>query len=193
MLDRVNLGPQGFLYPMPVTLVGADLPSGPNFMALSWICRAESKPPRIVCAMNRSHATNEGIRQHGEFSVNLPGADQMAVTDWCGLKSAHRGVDKAAPFTIERRTLEHAPLIAECPWSMECRVVQVLDLGIHELFIAEPVATWAERRFLDPSGRPDVTRMSPFMLTMPDNRYWALGAQIGEAWSDGRDFTPTAP
>lgn len=190
MSDRVNLGPQGFLYPMPVTLVGADLPSGPNFMTIAWINRVESKPPQIVCASNKSHATNDGIRQHREFSVNIPSVDQVAATDWCGLKSAHRGVDKAAAFTIERRNLDHAPLIAECPLSLECRVVQVIDLGIHELFVAELVAAWAEKRFLDEQGRPDVTLIRPFTLTMPDNRYWAVGEQVGRAWSDGRDYMP---
>jgi flavin reductase (DIM6/NTAB) family NADH-FMN oxidoreductase RutF len=58
----------------------------------------------------------------------------------------------------------------------------------HELFVGEIVATWTEQRFLDEAGRPDITKMRPFTLTMPDNRYWAVGEQIGRAWSDGRGF-----
>lgn len=37
-------------------------------------------------------------------------------------------------------------------------------------------------------GKPDIARIKPFTLTMPDNRYWAVGKQIGKAWSDGRGF-----
>jgi len=65
MSIRTDIGPQGFLYPMPVTLVGADLPSGPNFMTVAWINRVESKPPLIAAGLNKNHATNAGIREHG--------------------------------------------------------------------------------------------------------------------------------
>jgi flavin reductase (DIM6/NTAB) family NADH-FMN oxidoreductase RutF len=188
MSTRINLGPQGFILPMPMTIVGADLPDGPNFMPVAWINRVQYNPPRIACGMGKVHATNAGIREHGEFSVNLPSVDQIAVTDWCGLNSASRGIDKAAPFEVVRGELDHAPMIAECPLCLECRIFQVVDLGSHELFIAEIVATWTEERFLDDAGKPDVTKVRPFTLTMPDNRYWAVGEKAGDAWSVGRTY-----
>ena len=94
MSDRIDLGPQGFLYPMPMTLIGVDLPTGPNFMPVAWINRVQYNPPRVVAGMGKPHATNAGIREHGEFSVNIPSVDMVAVTDWCGMKSAGNGVDK---------------------------------------------------------------------------------------------------
>jgi flavin reductase (DIM6/NTAB) family NADH-FMN oxidoreductase RutF len=187
---RTDLGPQGFIYPMPMTLVGADLESGPNFMPIAWINRVQMAPPRVAAGMNKHHATNAGIREHGEFSVSIPSAEMIERVDWCGLVSAGRGVDKAAAFTIVRGQLEHAPMIAECPLSLECRVAQVVDLGSHELFIAEIVATWADDRVLDENGKPDVMRMRPFVLTMPDNRYWGIGDYLGPAWSVGKGFVP---
>jgi flavin reductase (DIM6/NTAB) family NADH-FMN oxidoreductase RutF len=190
MSDRVDIGPQGFFYPMPMTLVGADLPSGPTFMPIAWINRVQYNPPRIVAGMGKVHATNAGIREHGEFSVNIPSVDMVAVTDWCGLNSAARGADKGAIFDVVRGSLEHAPMIAECPLSLECRVTQVVDLGSHELFVADIVATWTEERFLDEAGRPDITKVRPFTLTMPDNRYWSVGEQVGDAWAIGKTFEP---
>jgi flavin reductase (DIM6/NTAB) family NADH-FMN oxidoreductase RutF len=190
MSDRIDLGPQGFLYPMPMTLIGVDLPTGPNFMPVAWINRVQYNPPRVVAGMGKPHATNAGIREHGEFSVNIPSVDMVAVTDWCGIESAANGVDKGGLFEVVRGSLEHAPMIAECPVSLECRLAQVVDLGSHELFVADIVATWTEDRFLDERGKPDITRVRPFTLTMPDNRYWAVGAQIGDAWSIGRTFEP---
>lgn len=192
MSDRIDLGPQGFIYPMPMTLVGADIEGGPNFMPIAWINRVQMSPPRLAGGMNKNHATNAGIREHGEFSVNFPSVDMVAVTDWCGLQSASRGTDKATPFEIVRGTLAHAPMIVECPISLECRVWQVVDLGSHELFIADIVATWTEERFLDEKRKPDITKLRPFTLTMPDNRYWALGEHVGDAWSIGRTFEPPA-
>ncbi|HEY5540295.1 MAG TPA: flavin reductase family protein [Coriobacteriia bacterium] len=190
MSRRIDIGPQGFLYPMPMTLVGADLPSGPNFMPIAWINRVQSNPPRVVAGLGKTHATSAGIREHREFSVNIPNVDMVAVTDWCGLISAGGGADKSAPFEIVRGSLEHAPMIAECPISLECRVTQVVDLGSHELFVADIVATWTKKRFLDARGRPDITKIRPFTLTMPDNRYWAVGKKVGTAWAIGKTFEP---
>jgi flavin reductase (DIM6/NTAB) family NADH-FMN oxidoreductase RutF len=192
MSDRIDLGPQGFLYPMPMTLIGVDLPAGPNFMPVAWINRVQYNPPRVVAGMGKPHATNAGIREHGEFSVNIPSVDMVAVTDWCGIKSAANGVDKGGLFEVVRGSLEHAPMIAECPVSLECRLAQVVDLGSHELFVADIVATWTEERFLDERGKPDITKVRPFTLTMPDNRYWAVGEQIGDAWAIGRSYEPPA-
>jgi flavin reductase (DIM6/NTAB) family NADH-FMN oxidoreductase RutF len=142
-----------------------------------------------VVALNTAHATNAGIHQHGEFSVCIPSIGQVAVTDWCGMASARRGVDKAAPFAIFRGSLEHAPMISECPLCLECRVHERLDLGSHELFVADIAGTWTEKRFLRPDGKPDIAELRPFTLTMPDNRYWAVGECLGDAWSIGRTLT----
>ena len=35
-------------------------------------------------------------------------------------------------------------------------------------------------------GYVDVEKVRPFTLTMPDNRYWAVGEQVGRAWHDGK-------
>lgn len=190
MSIRIDLGTQGFIYPMPITLIGADLADRPNFMPVAWVNRVQYSPPRIAAGMGKTHATNEAIREHGEFSVNIPSVDMVAVTDWCGIHSAASGVDKGREFEVVRGSLEHAPMIGQCPLSLECRVAQVVDLGSHEFFIADIVATWTEERFLDGSGKPDITAMRPFMLTMPDNRFWAVGDQIGDAWSIGKTFEP---
>jgi len=45
MSDRIDIGPQGFVYPMPMTLVGADPPTGPNFMPIAWINRVQFNHP----------------------------------------------------------------------------------------------------------------------------------------------------
>ena len=187
-MDKVDLGPQGFLYPMPVNLVGVDLATGPSFAAIAWITRCQHNPPRLVASINKRHATNAGIHERGQFAVCTPSVDHVQLTDWCGLKSANRGVDKGSIFTVFRGSLEHAPMIAECPVCYECRVHQIVDLGTHDLFVADIVGTWTEQRFLLPDGKPDIVEMRPFLLTMPDNRYWAVGGYLADAWSIGREY-----
>ena len=189
MPDKIDLGNKGFVYPMPVTLVGTDLGDVPSFMTLAWVNRVELSPPLLAIGVNKNHATCGGIRENGEFSVCFPDESMVAVTDWCGLTSAARGFDKAAQFEVFRGTLAHAPMIDECPLCLECTVHELHDLGTHELFVAEVIGTWTEDRFLE-GGKPDLAKMRPFVLTMPDNRYWSVGPEIARAWSVGREYEP---
>jgi len=187
--EKIDIGEQGFVYPMPVTLVGSDLDGHPAFMTIAWLNRVQYNPPRIAAGMNRAHTTNAGIRLHREFSVCFPDESMVAIVDWCGLTSS-RDTDKSAEFTVFRGLLEHAPMIAECPLCLECRVHDIVDLGSHELVIADIVGTWTEHRYLAEDGKPDIAKMRPLTLTMPDNRYWGVGEEIAKAWSVGRTYEP---
>lgn len=189
MAGKVDLGTQGFVYPMPLTLVGADVDGRASFMTIAWLNRVQFNPPRIAAGIGKAHATSQGIRDHGEFSICSPSESMVAVADWCGMTSSTK-VDKSAEFTVFRGSLEHAPMIAECPLCLECRVHEVVDLGSHELFVADIVGTWTENRYLTPDGKPDIEKMRPFMLTMPDNRFWRIGDQLAQAWSVGRTYEP---
>jgi len=35
-------------------------------------------------------------------------------------------------------------------------------------------------------GKPDIGKIRPFTLTMPDNRYWRIGPPAGKAWQAGK-------
>lgn len=35
-------------------------------------------------------------------------------------------------------------------------------------------------------GKPDIKKINPFTLTMPDNCYGRVGEMAGRAWSDGK-------
>jgi hypothetical protein len=59
-----------------------------------------------------------------------------------------------------------------------------VSLPSNELFIGEIMEAWSEERFIT-EGKPDILKMEPFTLTMPDNRYWAVGENLGKAWSIG--------
>jgi len=53
------------------------------------------------------------------------------------------------------------------------------------LFIGEIVGAYTEERFLT-DGKPDIRKMKPLVLTMPDNQYWTVGEYAGQAWGEGK-------
>jgi flavin reductase (DIM6/NTAB) family NADH-FMN oxidoreductase RutF len=169
---------------MPVTLVGANVEGRANFLAVGWVMRVNMKPPLLAVALNKSHFTPQGIRETQAFSVNFPGADLMEKADYCGLVSGHK-VDKSGLFRVFYGELETAPLIEECPLGLECRVYQVVELPANDLFIGEIVAAYADEDCLT-DGRPDILKIKPLVLTMPDNNYWTVGNLAGQAWGAGK-------
>ncbi len=184
-MDKIKLDKPAFLYPMPMTIVGASVDGKPNWLAVAWVTPVNYDPLYLGIALGRQHHTNRGIREYGVFSVNIPGTDLLADADYVGMISGTE-VDKSELFPVFNGTLEHAPMIVGCPIAFECRVVQTVELPSDDFFIGEVVAAWSEERFLT-AGMPDIQKIRPFTLTMPDNRYWSVGPCVGKAWFAGKE------
>jgi flavin reductase (DIM6/NTAB) family NADH-FMN oxidoreductase RutF len=182
-MDKVKIDSNAFVYPMPMVIVGALVGDKPNFMAVAWVARANFKPPMIMVALG-DHCTNTGIDANGAFSVNVPDVALMEKTDYCGIVSG-RKVDKSKLFDVFYGSLPGAPLIRECPICMACRLNQAVKLPFDTLYIGDIVEVYTEERFLT-DGMPDVKKINPFTLTMPDNHYWRVGEMAGRAWNAGK-------
>ncbi len=184
MTSKISVGTNVFPFPMPVTLLGANVRGKPNFMTLGWVTRVNAHPPRIGCGVNKAHRTPQGIRENRTFSINVPSATMIERVDYCGLVSGHQ-VDKSPLFEVFYGELKTAPLIQECPLNLECRLVEIVENPTNDFFIGEIVASYTEKQYLT-DGKPNVHKIRPLLLTMPDNHYWTVGEQVGNAWSIGK-------
>ncbi|MBD3191203.1 MAG: flavin reductase family protein [Candidatus Heimdallarchaeota archaeon] len=183
-MEKIELKPNTCLYPMPVTLVGTQEKEKANFAAIAWVNRANYNPPLVVAAVNNNHFTAKMIEQNKEFSINIPGQDLVAKTDYCGITSGKKE-DKSRLFEIFYGKLEYAPMIKECPLTMECSLYKMVELPSNNLYIGEIISAYSEERFLT-ENKPDIQKIQSFTLTMPDNNYWSVGENIGKAWSVGK-------
>ena len=185
-MQKQNIDTNVYLYPMPVVLLGAEVQGKPNFMTVGWVSRVNFKPPMIAVGINKAHYTPEGILENRAFSINIPGRSMVGVTDYCGLVSG-RKVDKAMLFEVFYGALPGAPMITECPLNMECRLVDTVDLPSNHLFIGEIVGAYCGDEIMT-DGNPDLKKIDPLVLTMPDNSYWGVGEFIGKAWKVGKEL-----
>lgn len=185
-MKKIRAGSNIIGYPMPVTLVGSIVDDKANFMAVSWVSRMNSKPQLMTISVNKKHHTSKGILQHQEFSVCTPGEGLIVKTDYCGVVSGKKE-DKSGLFTLFYGTLKHAPMIAECPVCLECSLYKKVDLPDHYLFIGKIEESYCDENCLT-DGKPDIKKITPFMLSLPDRRYWAVGAEIGKAYKIGLSF-----
>lgn len=182
-MEKQQIG-NNFFIPMPVVLMGTRVKGKDNFMTVGWCARANANPPMIACGIGNHHYTPEGIRESKTFSVNIPSAELLEKTDYCGLVSGAK-VDKSKVFDVFYGATKTAPMIRECPVALECRLVQVVPLPTNSLYIGEIVGAYADGKVIR-DGKPDFPAIDPLFLTMPDNRYWTLGKHAGDAWSAGK-------
>lgn len=182
-MEKIKIAANAFVYPMPMVIAGALTGGKVNFMAVGWVSRVNFNPPMIAVSLGNHH-TNTGIHENKEFSINIPGCDLIEKTDYVGIVSGAR-VDKTEIFETFYGELKSAPMIKNCPLTMECRLVESVKLPTNELFIGEITAAYCEQRYMT-DGKPDIKKIDPFTLTMPDNRYWRIGEFAGQAWSIGK-------
>jgi len=185
-MSKISLGKQVFLYPMPVVLLGTMWENRPNFMAAGWISRVNYNPPLIGVGIGKSHLSADSILECNAFSINFPPSRLMVETDHCGLVSG-RDVDKSGVFSIFFGELEKVPMVRESTLALECRLERTIDLGSNYLFIGEIVQSYSEDKYLT-DGKPDIVKMDPLLLSMPDNNYWKVGEKAGTAWKDGLKY-----
>lgn len=190
-MKKIEIGAGRAYYPMPCSIVGANVGGKPNYLTVAWFSMVNPKPAYIAVAMNKAHYTNSGIRENGTFSVNIPSSEMAEVTDYCGLVSG-KTYDKAGHFETFYGKLKTAPMIGECPFNAECRLVQTVDLPAEELFIGEIISTYCDESYLT-DGVPDLMKINPFVLVMPAQKYLGLGQEVGPAWEIGKKLIKKSP
>lgn len=183
-MEKRQIGTEAISYPMPCSIVGALVGGKPNYLTVAWFTMVNFKPPYIAIALGKAHYTNPGIKKEGTFSVNIPSQGMLEVTDYCGIVSGKK-FDKAASFGTFFGALKTAPMIEECPYNLECRLVETVDLPVDELFIGEIVAAYSDDRYLT-DGVPDLRKIRPMVLSMTESAYLSVGEVLGKAWGAGK-------
>jgi flavin reductase (DIM6/NTAB) family NADH-FMN oxidoreductase RutF len=185
-MKKLEIGAKTFLYPMPTTLVGANVDGKPNYLTVAYCGIMNHNPPTISVALGKSHYTTIGIKENGTFSVNIPSAELVKITDYCGLVSGYK-VDKSQLFETFYGKLKSAPMIRECPLNLECKLIQTLEFSVDEAFIGEIVGAYSEDQYLT-NGLPDIRKMNPIVFSMHDDNYWEVGDHLGRAWNIGKEL-----
>jgi flavin reductase (DIM6/NTAB) family NADH-FMN oxidoreductase RutF len=188
MTTKTKLGPKTLLYPMPAVLVGALVHGKPNFMTAAWTGIACATPPMLSVAIRPNRYTREGISVGGVFSINVPRVAQATPVDYLGIVSG-RDEDKnaRAGLAVFFGDLLDAPMIAQCPLCLECRVAHILALGSHDLVVGEIVQTHVDEDCLT-DGVPDVSKLDPLVYATGTRTYHGVGPAVAQAYRAGLEL-----
>ncbi len=186
---KKNLGARNLLYPMPTVIVGAMVDGKPNFTTVAHVGILNSSTPFLLSiSMGKMHHSTRGIKETGQFSINIPSVEMMEEVDLAGIVSGRHG-DKSIHFDHFFGELEAAPLIHSCPANMECTVRDTMELQTHTVFAGEITCSHAEEEVLDLEGTVvDLARSRPLLFDMGARRYWSIGEPVGQCWSSGKSL-----
>lgn len=188
-----TLGPLERIFPMPCVILGAGPVTEPSLMTASWINIVAASPPTLVVGVQKIRHTLAVIEDTGCFSVNIPTTAMADVTDFLGIATGNNPDSSKAPtsgLNFSPGAVLDVPLIDECPYNLECRIMQTVDLGVYTLLIAEVEETHAEESILvaADSDVVDVEALDPLIYIAGAREYRAIGPHVGPAYSIGRRF-----
>lgn len=169
------------LYPLPVVLVSVgNSPEEHNIATVAWTGTICSDPAMCYISLRKSRHSHAIVAKNMEFVINLTNEDLAFATDWCGVKSG-KDVNKfeAMKLTAQAASMVQAPLIGESPMSIECRVKQIVELGTHDMFIAEVLCVQADERYINPNTN-SFDMAAAKLISYSHGNYYSLGEQIGK-------------
>ena len=172
--------PGNMLYPLPAVMVSCKRPDErPNIITVAWCGTICSDPAMVSVSVRKERYSYGIIKETGEFVINLTTEELARSTDYCGVRSG-RDVDKFKEMhlTAAPASKVSCPIIAESPVNIECRVVDVKELGSHDMFIAEVVAVNISEEYMTKSGKFDLNNTG--LVVYSHGEYFKLGEKIGK-------------
>ena len=147
------------LAPLPAVLVTTGDMAHADVATVAWTGIVNTQSPKTYISLRKSRYSYELLEKSGECVINLTTAEMVRKVDYCGIFTG-RKVDKFAKcgFTKAAASEVSAPLIAECPLALECRVVRAEELGTHVMFLCDIVATDVDDSLLDAAGARPLPR-----------------------------------
>ena len=171
--------PGNMLYPVPAVLVSCrDKEGNDNVLTIAWAGTICSDPAMLSISVRKERFSYPMIKESGEFVVNLTTRDLVRATDYCGVRSG-KDEDKFAAAGLTKGEAEkiNAPIIMESPVNIECKVTQVIELGSHDMFLAEVVNVQVSEEFMDEKGAFHINDAD--LLAYSHGEYYALGEKLG--------------
>lgn len=177
-MDKVSWQGGALLGPIPAVMVSCGDMENSNIITVAWCGITNTIPPKTYVSIRPSRYSYNIIKEKKEFVINLTPSALAKKADWCGIYTGKR-VDKfkECGFTKEKGSKVGAPLISECPISIECKVTDIIPLGSHDMFLADIVAVNVEKSLLE-GDKLCINRAH--LCAFAHGEYYKLGERIGK-------------
>lgn len=179
-MPKVSWKPGTMIYPAPAVMVSCGSEEAEyNILTIGWTGTTCTNPPCCYIAVRPERHSYDIIKRNGCFVINLTTKKLAFATDWCGVKSG-KDFNKFKKMNLTPLPAEKisAPIIAESPVNIECRITNITEQGSHHIFWAEVVNIQVEASLIDPkTGLFDIQKAE--LIAYSHGNYYTLGSWLG--------------
>ena len=120
---------------------------------VGFTANASLDPVLVMVGIVPSRFSHQLVKDSGCFVINLPKKGFEKEYNYLGSRSG-RDEDKFAALDLKWEDAKYvdAPILTDCPVSIECSVVDSIKPGTHELFIGKVEAVHVDEQYLDSNG-----------------------------------------
>ncbi|MCR4675568.1 MAG: flavin reductase family protein [Lachnospiraceae bacterium] len=178
-MSKQSWRPGNMLYPVPAVLISlSDKDGNNNLITVAWAGTVCSDPAMVSISVRKERHSHHMLKESGEFVINLTTKKIVKAVDYCGVRSG-RDVDKfkETGLTPGEAKKVACPIVEESPVNIECKVKEVIELGSHDMFLAEVVNVQVEESLLNEKGTLKLDRAD--LVAYSHGEYYALGEKVG--------------
>ena len=165
--------------PLPPVMVTVGDMENSNIITIGWTGILSTIPPRTYISVRPERHSYGMLKRTNEFVINLTTAKLAKEVDYVGIYTGAK-VDKFKECKLTKVESKEvsAPTIAECPLALECRVIEVIPMGTHDVFIADIVSVSCDDGIIDEDGKMRFDKAG--LLAYAHGEYYALGEKVGK-------------
>lgn len=179
-MDKKIKWPGGaMIAPVPAVLVTSGNMDKNNVMTVAWTGILNTIPAKTYISVRKERYSYNLIKESMEFVINLTTEELVRATDFCGVRSG-KDMDKFEVMNLSRQKANEVscPIIGESPVSLECKVTDIVELGSHDMFVADIVAVDVAEKLIDENGRLALEKAN--LIAYCHGEYFALGEKLGK-------------
>ena len=177
-MEKVSWRGGALVAPVPAVMVSLGDMEKSNIITVAWCGITNTVPPKTYISVRPERHSYKILKEKREFVINLTPSSLAKKADFCGMYTGKK-VDKfkECGFTKEKSSKIDAPMIGECPISIECKVTDIIPLGSHDMFLADIVAVNVEKSLLE-GDKLCINRAH--LCAFAHGEYYKLGERIGK-------------
>ena len=175
---KINWKGGALLAPVPPVMVSCGDMENSNIITVGWTGIINTIPPKTYISVRKSRHSYELIKNSGEFVINLTPTNLVREADYCGIYTGKK-VDKFEKCKLTKVAAQNVscPIIEESPLSLECKVFDIIELGTHDMFLADIVGVDVSEDIIGGDGKLRLDKAN--LTAYAHGEYFELGKKIG--------------